>query len=54
MAPPPKVPKKQPRPLADVHLTKLLRSVNRLRTRAMILLAAYAGLRVSEIAAVSR
>src|SRR6478609_2000532 len=52
MAPPPKVPRNQPRPLADVHLTKLLRSVNRLRTRAMILLAAYAGLRVSEIAAV--
>jgi integrase len=52
MAPPPKVPRNQPRPLADVHLTKLLRSVNRLRTRAMILLAAYAGLRVSEIAAI--
>ena len=46
------MPKNQPRALADVQLTRLLRSVNRLRARAMILLAAYADLRVSEIATV--
>ena len=52
LAPPPKVPRGRPRPLAAAHLGVLLQSVNRRRTCAMILLAAYAGIRVSEIAAV--
>jgi integrase len=50
--PPPKVQKGQPRPIADAHLAILLDTRMFRRTRAMILLAAYAGLRVSEIAAI--
>ena len=48
----PKVKKGRPRPVADAHLTILLDTRMYKRTRAMILLAAYAGLRVSEIAAI--
>lgn len=48
----PKVPKGRPRPVADEHLVVLLNTRMYRRTRAMILLGAYAGLRVSEIAAV--
>ena len=48
----PKVKKGRPRPVADEHLTILLETRMYRRTRAMILLAAYAGLRVSEIAAI--
>jgi site-specific recombinase XerD len=48
----PKVKKGRPRPVADEHLTILLETRMYKRTRAMILLAAYAGLRVSEIAAI--
>ena len=48
----PKVPKGRPRPVADEHLTVLLSTRMSGRTRAMILLGAYAGLRVSEIAAI--
>ncbi len=44
--------KGRPRPVADEHLTILLDTRMYKRTRAMILLAAYAGLRVSEIAAI--
>jgi len=48
----PKVKKGRPRPVADAHLVILLETRMYRRTRAMILLAAYAGLRVSEIAAI--
>jgi len=48
----PKVKKGRPRPVADEHLMILLDTRMYKRTRAMILLAAYAGLRVSEIAAI--
>jgi len=48
----PKVPKGRPRPVADEHLVVLLNTRMYRRTRAMILLGAYAGLRVSEIAAI--
>ena len=48
----PKVPKGRPGPVADEHLTVLLSTRMSGRTRAMILLGAYAGLRVSEIAAI--
>jgi len=48
----PKVKKGRPRPVADQHLEILLHTRMYRRTRAMILLAAYAGLRVSEIAAI--
>lgn len=48
----PKVSRGRPRPLADEHLVALLTSRTYRRTKAMILLAAYAGLRVGEIAAV--
>jgi integrase/recombinase XerD len=48
----PKVKKGRPRPVADAHLAMLLETRMYRRTRAMILLAAYAGLRVSEIAAI--
>lgn len=44
--------KGRPRPVADEHLAALLDIRVYKRTRAMILLATYAGLRVSEIAAV--
>ena len=52
IATPPKVPRGQPRPIANEHLTVLLASRLHRRTRCMVLLAAYAGLRVSEIAAI--
>lgn len=48
----PRVPKGKPRPLADAHLVVLLTSRTYRRTKAMILLAAYAGLRVGEIAGI--
>jgi len=48
----PKVKKGRPRPVTDEHLAILLDTRMYRRTRAMILLAAYAGLRVSEIAAI--
>ncbi len=52
IATPPKVPKGRPRPLADEHLTVLLGVRTHSRTKAMILLGAYAGVRVGEIARV--
>ena len=48
----PKVPKGRPRPLADEHVQAMLNSRLYKRTRVMVLLGAYSGLRVSEIAAV--
>lgn len=48
--PRPKRPKSQPRPVQTQHVSALLRTVNRRRTRMMVILAAYAGLRVHEIA----
>lgn len=48
--PRPKRPKGQPRPVQTAHVSALLTVVNRRRTRAMITLAAYAGLRVHEVA----
>lgn len=48
--PSPRRPKGVPRPIQTAHLTVLLAAANRRRTRAMIMLAAYAGLRVHEIA----
>ncbi len=48
--PVPKRPKQEPRPVADAHLAAMLGHVKRSRTRAYILLAALAGLRVHEIA----
>ena len=48
----PKVPRTAPRPVPDEHMPRLLAAANRRRTRAMILLGALAGLRVSEIAQV--
>lgn len=41
-----------PRPISNSELLRLLEQVNRRRTRAMILLAAYQGFRASEIAAI--
>lgn len=52
MTPAPKRPKGVPRPIADQKLAAVLLQVNRRRTRMMILLAAYCGLRVHEIAKV--
>lgn len=48
--PTPKRPKGAPRPVQTAHISALLAVANRKRTRAMILLAAYAGMRVHEIA----
>lgn len=48
--PRPKRPKNQPRPIFTTQLSAMLDRVNRKRTRAMIVLAAYAGLRVHEVA----
>lgn len=48
----PKVPRTEARPVPDEHMPRLLARVNRKRSRAMILLGALAGLRVSEIARV--
>lgn len=50
MTPKPKRPKGVPRPLADAKLAAVMAHVNRRRTRMMIMLAAYCGLRVHEIA----
>lgn len=53
LAPAPKAPKHQPRPLLDEHVHALLtRPQMRRRTRAMILLGLQAGLRVAEIASI--
>lgn len=49
-APVPRRPKYAPRPLENVQLSRVLEKANRKRTRAMVLLAALAGLRVHEIA----
>jgi integrase/recombinase XerD len=46
----PRVPRGRPRPIATGHLEVLLGSSMRARTRTMVLLAAYQGLRVHEIA----
>ena len=48
----PRVPRTQPRPVPDEHMPRLIGSISRKRTRAMVLLGALAGLRVSEIARV--
>jgi integrase/recombinase XerD len=48
----PRLPERSPRPVSDSDLNQLLGSRLKRRTRIMILLAALAGLRVSEIAAV--
>lgn len=48
--PSPRRPKGLPRPIQTAHLSVLLAAANRKRTRAMIILAAYAGLRVHEVA----
>jgi integrase/recombinase XerD len=48
----PPTPRRVPHPITTEELGLLLRKVNRRRTRAMVLLAAYEGLRVSEIARV--
>lgn len=48
--PRPRRPKGVPRPVQTAHITVLLAAANRKRTRAMIILAAYAGLRVHEVA----
>lgn len=47
----PKVPRHTPRPLTTGRVQRILAQRLRLRTRTMVLLAAYAGLRVSEVAA---
>ncbi len=43
---------RHPRPVSNDDMSRLLASVNRFRTRAMVLLAAFQGLRVFEIAKV--
>lgn len=48
--PTPKRPKSVPRPIEEAQLDAILARVNRRRTRMMILLHTYAGLRVHEIA----
>lgn len=48
----PRAPRTRPVPLTTAHVELAIASANRKRTRAMILLAAYQGLRVSEIAKV--
>ena len=48
--PRPKRPRTQPRPVQTRHISALMRVLNRRRTRMMVVLAAYAGLRVHEIA----
>ncbi len=50
MIPAPKRPKAGPRPCSDDDLSRMIATANRRRTRAYILLAAYAGLRVHEVA----
>lgn len=49
----PRVPRTTPRPLTSARLARLLAQPMRRRTRAMVLLGAYQGMRVSEIAAVN-
>lgn len=49
-APVPRRPKYAPRPVENIQLTRVLQACSRHRTRAMVLLAALAGLRVHEIA----
>lgn len=46
----PKAPRRHPRPITDAHLRRLLTTRMHRRTKVMILLAAFAGLRVHEIA----
>lgn len=46
----PKCPRRRPRPMATAHLERLLNIRLKRRTRTMILLAAYQGLRVHEVA----
>lgn len=46
----PKAVKRRPRPVTTEQLRRILATVNRRRTRAMVLLAAYQGLRAHEIA----
>lgn len=48
--PSPKRPKSNPRPVTSAHIDRLLTTALRRRTRMMVLLASYAGLRVHEIA----
>jgi site-specific recombinase XerD len=48
----PRVPRRVPRPVANAHLEQLLGSRMHRRTRVMVHLAAYLGLRVHEVAAV--
>ncbi len=50
--PRPKVPRRRPHPTSTAQIEKVLASRMHRRTRAMILLAAYQGLRASEVAAV--
>ncbi|WP_293001618.1 tyrosine-type recombinase/integrase [Mycobacterium sp.] len=45
-------PDREPRPVSDAHVMRLLKTPMHHRTRVMILLAMLAGLRVSEVAAV--
>lgn len=51
--PSPKRPKSKPRPVATVHVAQVLARPLRTRTRIYILLAAFAGLRVHEIAKIN-
>lgn len=51
--PTPKRPKGTPRPVSSASLAAMLLRVNRRRTRMMILLAAFCGLRVHEIAKIT-
>jgi integrase/recombinase XerD len=48
--PRPKIPRRRPRPIETAHLEQLLASRMHRRTRTMIILAAFAGLRVHEVA----
>lgn len=48
--PSPRRPKGLPRPVQSAHVSALLAAANRRRTRGMVILAAYAGLRVHEVA----
>jgi site-specific recombinase XerD len=48
--PRPKIPRRRPRPVETAHIERLLASRMHRRTRTMILLAAFQGLRVHEIA----
>ncbi|WP_179278118.1 tyrosine-type recombinase/integrase [Rhodococcus sp. 14-2470-1a] len=50
--PAPRTPRRRPRPIDDQHMNRLLATRMHTKTRAMILLAALAGLRVHEIAKV--